>query len=38
MTRLPYYDTTASQELFGKDATIGVRVPVKGDWPVAPPA
>jgi hypothetical protein len=35
ISKLPYYDTTLSQELFGTSPLIGVRVPCKGDWPLA---
>jgi DNA invertase Pin-like site-specific DNA recombinase len=34
ISRLPYHDTTLSQELLGV-AQIGVRVPVRGDFPLA---
>ena len=34
MKRVPFYDTTLSQELFGDGDKIAVRVPCHGDWPV----
>jgi hypothetical protein len=33
MKRIPYYDTTLSQEILGYDPIL-VRVPCKTDWPV----